>query len=427
MYAKFAMAMVCAMGMAGLAAQDLTFKISMDKPDGFYAKNEEVTFSIQTLEKNKPVAGKKFQYEIFVDGKSTVKEAADTKEEPTVVKAKLDKPGWVWLVVSNMDKGKPTGKNRAQTGAMFDAQEIQPAAAEPEDFAKFWQEQRALLKAVPVKATVTQVESIDQKQFGKFDCYDVKVESAGVTPVSGYLTVPEGAVDRSLKAVVRFQGAGVYSANKVCSPNAITFEINAHGVINGQPKAFYDYLDKTSLWDYRGRQSADRNRFYFREMYLRVLRALDYIKTRPEWNGKDLIVYGSSQGGAQSLVAAALDPQVTLCVACVPALSDHHGILAGRQSGWPRLISLNKEGKPNNQKVVDTLGYFDNVNFAKRIKAETIISVGFIDNTCSPTSVYAVYNSLPEGTKKAIYSEPGMGHAARNPLGDNRIKEVLGW
>lgn len=49
-------------------------------------------------------------------------------------------------------------------------------------------------------------------------------------------------------------------------------------------------------------------------MYLRVLRALDYVKTLPEWDGKNLIVIGSSQCGAQAIVAAALDPQVSLCL-----------------------------------------------------------------------------------------------------------------
>ncbi len=424
MFAKFAMAVVCAMGAVGLAAQDLTFKISMDKPDGFYSKNEEVIFSIQALEKDKPVVGKKFQYEIFWNGESITKLVTDSKEEPTVARAKGGQ-GWVWLVVSNLDKGKPTTKNRAQVGAMFDAQEIQPGAAEPEDFGKFWQGQRTLLDTVPARATVTPVDGIDHKQFGKFECYDIKVDCASVTPVSGYLTVPAGARDRSLKAMVRFQGAGVYSANKVCFPNTITLEINAHGIINGQSREFYDYLNKNDLFDYRFRHSIDRDRFYFREMFLRVMRSLDYIKTRPEWNGKDLIVYGSSQGGAQALVAAAMDAQVTLCVACVPALSDHGGILAGRLSGWPRLISLGGDGKPSIPQVAETSGYFDCVNFAKRIKAETVISVGFVDSTCSPTSVYAVYNSLPEGTKKAMYSEPGMGHEGRNPLGDARIKEII--
>ena len=72
-------------------------------------------------------------------------------------------------------------------------------------------------------------------------------------------------------------------------------------------------------------------------MFQRACRALEYLKSRPEWDGRILIVSGGSQGGAQALAAAGLDPQVTCCVALVPALCDHHGLLAGRQPSWPYL------------------------------------------------------------------------------------------
>ena len=53
------------------------------------------------------------------------------------------------------------------------------------------------------------------------------------------------------------------------------------------------------------------------------MRSLDYVKSLPEWNGKVLIVKGGSQGGAQSIVAAALDNNVTMMIAEVPAMCDH--------------------------------------------------------------------------------------------------------
>ena len=52
----------------------------------------------------------------------------------------------------------------------------------------------------------------------------------------------------------------------------------------------------------------------------------------------------------------------------------------------------------------------DAVNFATRCKAEAIMSVGFIDAVCPPSSCYAAYNALPG--KKSVINEPLMGHAA---------------
>jgi len=39
-------------------------------------------------------------------------------------------------------------------------------------------------------------------------------------------------------------------------------------------------------------------------MYLRDSRAIDYIASRPDWDGKTIVVMGTSMGGHQSLVAA---------------------------------------------------------------------------------------------------------------------------
>ena len=75
-------------------------------------------------------------------------------------------------------------------------------------------------------------------------------------------------------------------------------------------------------------------------MFLRLVRALDFLTSRPEWDGKHLIVIGHSQGGGQALAAGGLDPRVTLIASGVPAICDHSGRAAGRINGWPKLVPL---------------------------------------------------------------------------------------
>ncbi|MCL4192320.1 MAG: acetylxylan esterase, partial [Thermoguttaceae bacterium] len=110
--------------------------------------------------------------------------------------------------------------------------------------------------------------------------------------------------------------------------------------------------------------------------------------------------------GGQSIAAAGLDPRVTLIAAGVPAICDHSGKAAGRINGWPKLVP-DENGVPN-AKILEVARYFDAMNFATRAKAEAVVSVGFIDGTCPPTSVYAAYNNLPG--KKQMTCEPLMGH-----------------
>ena len=122
-------------------------------------------------------------------------------------------------------------------------------------------------------------------------------------------------------------------------------------------------------------------------------------------DGRTVVVSGSSQGGFQAIVAAGLDPRVTFFAAGVPAGCDHTGFKAGRINGWPKFIATG-ENPPAN--VVEAVRYYDAANFASRAKAPGIFTVGFIDTTCPPSSVYAAYNALPG--RKEIFHDISAGH-----------------
>ena len=103
---------------------------------------------------------------------------------------------------------------------------------------------------------------------------------------------------------------------------------------------------------------------------------------------------GSSQGGAQAIVGAGLDPDVVLMQAGVPAMCDHGGGLAGRMAGWPKLLRI-RNGKIQNPELEKSLPYYDMAFFARRIKGEACFTVGLIDRTCCPDSVFAAFNQIP--------------------------------
>ncbi len=424
MLRKVLVVALVAMGIAAVHAGDVVLKLSTDKADAIYKKGDKIVFTVEALEDGKQVADVKIRYELMCDGKPTVRKNVVTTATPLTLESSLDKPGWTWIKVFLVDEeGKVIPKVDKAIGAMVDPLEIKQGYPEPADFVTFWKEQRKKLDEVPVKAALEVVE-LPANQKEKYECFDVKIDCAGGMPVSGYLTRPVGAKPGSLKAVVSYHGAGVRSANKAFR-NAISLDVNAHGIINGQSKDFYDKLRDGDLKDYRLRGSNDRNQVYFLGMFLRVMRAMDYIKTLPEWDGENIIVTGGSQGGGQALVAAAMEPKVVLCLAGVPALCDHGGCMAERNSGWPRFVKM-KDGKPEDPKVLAETAYFDGANFAKLIKCETFISTGFADSTCVPTSVYATFNNLPEGTKKTITTTPAGGHGSSpNKPGNDRMNALL--
>lgn len=57
--------------------------------------------------------------------------------------------------------------------------------------------------------------------------------------------------------------------------------------------------------------------------------------------------------------------------------------------------------------MINTLSYYDVVNFAKNLKVEGFYSWGFNDETCPPTSTYSVYNSITAPKSILIFQETG--------------------
>jgi cephalosporin-C deacetylase-like acetyl esterase len=123
------------------------------------------------------------------------------------------------------------------------------------------------------------------------------------------------------------------------------------------------------------------------------------------------------------LVAAGLDSRVTFFGAGVPAGCDHSGMVAHRIAGWPKIVPVGADGKPD-AKVLEVARYFDTMNFATRAKAAgCMLTVGFIDTTCPPSSVYATYNQLT--IPKQIYNDIPSGHANTPAAGAAMQKAVL--
>ena len=381
----------------------ITLKAVTDREDAIYAVGEKVTFKITASDAAGPISGQAVQVVLSNDGyKPQPAQSVELKDGAAEVVGQLDAPGFLSAKVTLKDSS-------ALVAAAVDPLKIVPSQPVPDDFDEFWNAQKAALAAVPMKSTMNSIESpVPQVQ-----AFDVTVDCLGA-PVSGYYGKPEGATPKSLPAILFVHGAGVGSSSigslSWCKQagGMLSMDINAHGLPNDKPKEFYSDLANGDLKDYRVRGRQSREEIYFRGMFLRLVRAIDFLTSQPEWDGKKLIVYGSSQGGFQALAAAGLDSRVTFICAGVPAGCDHTGSQAGRISGWPKLVATDATGQSDPQSL-QASRYFDAVNFARRAKcAGAAVTVGFIDTTCPPTSVYAAFNAL--GMSKSIYTDPLAGH-----------------
>ncbi|MEN6385041.1 MAG: acetylxylan esterase [Phycisphaerales bacterium] len=380
------------------AAFGQNFCVKTSKPDAIYDIGDKAVFVVTV-----PRQGS-LEYILSHDSKDILeKGSVDCKETTVAIEGMLDKPGFLYCEIkftaSDVNETK-----EAVAAAAFEPSKIVPAGKKtPRDFDDFWRKKKQELSEIPMNPVLTSVTS----SVNSLAIYDVKVDCIGM-PVRGYYVKPLNASGGGCPAIIFFQGAGVFSAaeNRITEygkEGFIAFEINAHGIPNGQSEEYYKNLCSTTLLNYQFKGKESRENCYFTGMFLRVMRALEFIKSQPEWDGKHLVAYGTSQGGAQAIAAAGLDSDVTFLFAGVPAMCDHGGVI----NGWPKLVPITSEGSYDKQ-ILETAKYVDCVNFARKAKAEAIFTVGFVDRVCRPTSIYAMYNSYVGN--KEIINAPLMEH-----------------
>jgi cephalosporin-C deacetylase-like acetyl esterase len=287
-------------------------------------------------------------------------------------------------------------------GLIVDPLRLKPGTECPKDLKKYWDQEKAALKALRMDV---KSEKVDSKQPG-IACFNTEINCIGPSPARGYFAKPENAKAKSLPIVLAVHAAGVkgwwcrseiQNATDYAKRGALCFDLNAHGMLNGQPDEYYNNLEAGELKEYFFKGLENKNDLYFRGMYLRLIRTLDFLTQQPEWDGKRIIVIGESQGGGQALAAAGLDNRVSAVVATVPAMCDWGGTLVNRKGGWPQ--PFERPGNKENMKRV--LPYFDTAHLLKFSKATIVVEIGLVDNTCPSTSIYAAINQAKG--KKIIY------------------------
>ena len=427
-------AVLAAVAAAGYAAETYSVKnLNLDHADGFYKCGETVVVTGELLKGGKPVTEGKLRVLVKWENKELSQKDLPCDGKPfRVTFDKGEKPGWVYFgfqVIGPDGKlvEKPTGRilqNKkyqvGEIGAVFEPEKIRSSYPIPDDFMEFWRAERAKLDKVPFNAKVEKLKS----DTPGIDLYSVIVDAGVDHPVTAYMAIPSGAKPKSLPIYIGYQShsaSDIYprSAIRLASRGAIGMYATWHGLPLGKDAAFYKKecryfnrhggLDQPAKWRFHG-------------MYFRVLRALDYLKTRPEWNGKDLIVEGGSLGGCEAACAAALDPQVTMAIISVCGFCDYNGDLDGRRGST---VSRNPAAKKDDGRRA--LSYHDAVSFARFIKCETYFCTGFADEQCPPSSVYAAYNNLPAETKKAMFVNLRTGHygTTYNVNAGKRLKEFF--
>ena len=337
------------------------------------------------------------------------------------------------------DAKEPLAKRPVRGVCVFGWQADKMALADsrPADFEAFWDAAKAESEKIPLDAhegpmTVFNAKEIDAYNVAsaylppdydpsghRFETVEsCKVDIAGPDGgrVYGWLAKPEGK--GLFPAMLVLPGAGNNARPRPLEHarhGYLALDIQVHGLDVDLAK--YSMLDEKAALD-----PSDPRVGYSRKMYLRCLRALNYLASRPDVDPNRIVVVGGSQGGRLSIVVAGLDPRVKAVVATI-ANAGNQPYLAW---AWRCNTRKSGDGIEDPALAADGMGlaaappvandpaslresYYDPANFAQDVRCRVLMSAGLIDPTSPPTSVFGIFNRLGT-TGKEMVPLDGLGH-----------------
>lgn len=389
---------LCLQGISQPARQLVQVIVTPDKSDWTYEKGEQAQFQIMVLKNNVPLDGIDVKYRISPELMDAWEEKTVTlKKGVAIVKAKqFNDAGFLRCQASVEVDGKTYS---SYSTAGFSPEQIKPTTTLPSDFEQFWDGAKADLAKIPINPVLT---LMPERCTDKVDVYHVSIDNIK-GKIYGILCKPK--IKGKYPAILHVPGAGirpyygdVWSAEK----GIITFQIGIHGIPVNLEQKVYDNLGSGALNGYQVANMDDKDNYYYKRVYLGCVRAVDFIESLDCFNGQDIAVTGGSQGGALSIITAALDSRIDYLAAFYPALSDLTGYLHGRAGGWPHMF---KDNFTNKLQKIETSKYYDVVNFARFVKVPGWYSWGYNDNVCPPTSMHAAYNVIPGSKELHLFQE----------------------
>lgn len=384
------LATVCVLPVAAqIRGYNIQVNVVPDHQDWTYKVGETATFRISVTKSATPLAGAVIDYEAGPEMYQDVKKTAVVLKDGTLtVKGKMSKPGFYRVDVKTTIGGK---EYKGACAAAFSPEQLKPTTVNPADFDQFWQNAISEARHTDLNPTKRLLPERCTKDVNVYEVSFQNVRWGSRT----YGILCEPVKPGMYPALLRVPGAGVrpyggdiYTASK----GAVTLEIGIHGIPVTMQQSVYDDLGQGALNGYWEFGMDNRDKSYYKHVVLGCIRALDYIEQYTPWNGKELGVTGSSQGGFLSLATAGLDRRITFYAPVHAALCDHTASLKGVACGWPHYFYWNK-GK-GMEKQIETSRYYDGVNFARRItNAQTgWFSFGYNDDVVPPTTAWATYN-----------------------------------
>jgi cephalosporin-C deacetylase len=151
---------------------------------------------------------------------------------------------------------------------------------------------------------------------------------------------------------------------------------------------------------------ADPADHYYRRLFADAARAVEVAAELPGVDPDRLAVVGGSQGGAITLAVAGLVPEVRAAMPDVPFLCHfRRSVALTPEAPFTEIARYLAVHRDRDDRVYETLSYFDGVNFARRATAPALFSVALMDDIVLPSSVFAAFNHYAGADRDIVVYE----------------------
>jgi cephalosporin-C deacetylase len=272
-----------------------------------------------------------------------------------------------------------------------------PDLAEPPDIDTFWERTLREARSHELRPSFRSVDS----GLRLIETFDVEFAGYGGSTVKGWLHLPRD-LGTALPVVVQYEGYGGGRGlphERILFANAgyAHFVMDTRGQGSGFTAGDTPDPDAGAGSAYPGFMTQgirDPETYYYRRVFTDAVRAVDAARAHPAVDPRRVGVTGGSQGGGITLAVAALVDDLAAVAPDVPFLCDFPRATTLVDSfPYAEIARYLRVHRDQVKQAFRTLSYFDAAILARRAVTPALFSVGLMDQTCPPSTVYAAYNS----------------------------------
>jgi len=309
---------------------------------------------------------------------------------------------------------------------LAELRQYQGTNPKPADFDAYWD--RALTELRSVEPMVELVAS--DFQTPQAECFDMYYNGVRGARIHAKYLRPRG-LEQPHPAVLLFHG---YSGNAGDWSDKLSYVSLGYSVLamdcRGQGGLSEDTggVKGTTLNGHIVRGLDDHpDQLLFRQMFLDTAQLARVAFELPETDASRVYATGGSQGGALTLVCAALEPRIRKLAAVFPFLCDYKRVweMDLAKDAYQELRTFFRYHDPlheREEEIFTKLGYIDLQFLAERIRGEVLMLVGLMDTVCPPSTQFAAYNKMTAKKQLVIYPDYGHEHL---PAANDKVMQFL--